>query len=417
MLFCLEFRIIGDGFTRYEMLIALWNDHHLTADKYSLFQPLLATPFYLLGNWLGSPEVLIHRFNLIVFVAMLILLYVKLRKTQDRSLLLDWFLIMACCSMFPHHLRGFFPEMLTTACAVLGLALIVCGSARSGIFLLACAGINTPAWIVPITFVSLLLAYDEKKLLYLVTPLISLVAVMFESWLRRGHPLSSGYEGDHGFQTVLPYSGRAGFSYPLILGVLAILFSFGKGLIFFVPGLVLAPTASVESPILRRLQKLFLLFVIGLILVYSKWWAWYGGWYWGPRFFLMACVPASLALACYLHDQRASLAMNIATLLILLFSTWIAIDGATWAQDDLIKVGAAHKYVNEYLVWYTPEFSPLWYPIIEHRALRAGEFALAGGFLLICAWLATPTVLRVMSQLKIALHRSRRGGDQRTIGG
>ena len=33
--------------------------------------------------------------------------------------------------------------------------------------------------------------------------------------------------------TILTYSGRPGFSYPLFFGVLSVLFSFGKGLVCF----------------------------------------------------------------------------------------------------------------------------------------------------------------------------------------
>src|SRR4029078_4990998 len=38
-------------------------------------------------------------------------------------------------------------------------------------------------------------------------------------------------------------------------------------------------------------------FLAGLILVYARWWAWYGGWGWGPRFLLYAGVPSALGLA------------------------------------------------------------------------------------------------------------------------
>jgi hypothetical protein len=62
---------------------------------------------------------------------------------------------------------------------------------------------------------------------------------MAEAWLRRGSPFVSGYAANHGDRTILPYSGRAGFSYPLLLGIASILFSFGRGLVFFSPGLVL----------------------------------------------------------------------------------------------------------------------------------------------------------------------------------
>ena len=37
-----------------------------------------------------------------------------------------------------------------------------------------------------------------------------------------------------------------------------------------------------------------------------KWWAWPGGWFWGPRFLLYASIPASVALRDPLSDEDAS---------------------------------------------------------------------------------------------------------------
>src|SRR5205085_1593251 len=123
--------------------------------------------------------------------------------------------------------------------------------------------------------------------------------VLGESWLRRGSPFDTGYGGDHGIQTVLPYSGRPGFSYPFLLGVVSILFSFGRGLMFFTPGLLLWLDARTRDALVRHRRTVvpMLLAVAGLVLVYAKWWAWYGGISWGPRFFVFAAIPASLFVA------------------------------------------------------------------------------------------------------------------------
>ena len=95
------------------------------------------------------------------------------------------------------------------------------------------------------------------------------------------------------FKTFMPYSGRNGFSYPFVLGLVSILFSFGRGLVFFMPGLLLWLGERTRRRVPgRQWVVLQLLFVAGLVLVYSKWWAWYGGDAWGPRFFVAAAVPA-----------------------------------------------------------------------------------------------------------------------------
>ena len=61
--------------------------------------------------------------------------------------------------------------------------------------------------------------------------------VLLENAVQHGNPLEGGYANDAGRRTALPYSGLPGFSYPLFFGVLSVLFSFGRGLVFFAPGL------------------------------------------------------------------------------------------------------------------------------------------------------------------------------------
>src|SRR5262249_62404931 len=121
---------------------------------------------------------------------------------------------------------------------------------------------------------------------------------------RRGSPFTTGYEGDHGIPTLMPYSGRPGFSYPFVLGVLSILFAFGRGLLFFTPGILFWFDERTRQRVpARAAVVLQLLFVAGLVLVYAKWWAWYGGGPWGPRYFVVAAAPASLLRAVRLRSR------------------------------------------------------------------------------------------------------------------
>jgi len=309
-------------------------------------------------------------------------------------------------SMFLHHLRMFFTEVFSTASVVIGLAGIVTNTPVAGALAMSIGVINSPAMIVPLTLIVLKMAWDDRKFWYFLMPIASLVGICVEAWVRRGSPFLTGYEGDRGYETQLPYSGLPGFSYPFILGVLSILFSFGKGLFFFVPGLVLCPKTiertSVRGP-LRRLQELLLLFVAGMILVYAKWWAWYGGWYWGPRFFLLACVPASLALAIHLRDFGDRLAKKVFVLSQLILSVWVAIDGAIFGQDGLEKIGVANNFALESFVWYVPEFSPLWYPLIQHRRLGLQDLIVIAYVIAVTAWVATPMIRGLAERLSVRI--------------
>ena len=205
-------------------------------------------------------------------------------------------------------------------------------------------------------------------------PLLAVAAgaalVMAEAWLRRGSPFTSGLEGNRGVTTIMPYSGRPGFSYPFLLGVASILFSFGRGLLFFTPGLFLAlgPRTRRLVPA-KRVATLQVAFVAGLVIVYAKWWAWYGGLGWGPRYFIFAAVPASLFLATRLHAEDDTIGGHAITLLVLTLSCWV---GFTAALGDLQRQTfcAAQNYQSEALCWYTPGYSGLWWPVLHHTLPR-----------------------------------------------
>src|SRR5262249_54129415 len=158
-------------------------------------------------------------------------------------------------------------------------------------------------------------------------------------------------------------------------GVLSILFSFGKGLVFYAPGLVfwIRKRTPHVNDVAFRTYVLWMGFLVGLILVYAKWWAWYGGWFWGPRFFLFASLPASLAIAVALAGRRdASLGRLMALFVVLSLSVWVAIEGASF-EPTAPAVCFDRNF--EPLCWYVPEFSPLWRPFVEFRRPAINQIA------------------------------------------
>jgi hypothetical protein len=195
----------------------------------------------------------------------------------------------------------------------------------------------------------------------------------------------------------MPYSGMPGFTYPFVLGVLSCFFSFGKGLLFFAPGLFLS-ARTIEAGPLRRLHGLLLLFVAGMIAFYAKWSGWYGGWFWGPRYFLLASVPASLAVALCLRERDSSAVKQSLVLGVLLLSAWVGIDGAVFGLDGLSGIGTSNNYALESLTWYVPEFSPLWFPFIEHRHLAPRDLIVVGYSTIVTAWFVFPLVRRLASR-------------------
>jgi hypothetical protein len=152
--------------------------------------------------------------------------------------------------------------------------------------------------------------------------------IFMENWVRRGNPLASKYE--------------PGFTFPVLFGVLSLLFSFGKGVLWFAPSLLLPVRRLLLADRQRagvQMYEIYLLwmaFLAGLILVYGHWYDWSGDWFWGPRFLLFASIPAAFALAVWLSARDATWVARIITLLLLAFSVWVGVNGAVYDQAPLL---------------------------------------------------------------------------------
>ena len=363
----------GDGAIRFHGLTELIQQHTWSDMPYSYVGPLFSIPFWYIGRHFKDIEGWIEQYNLFLFASCLLIIYLLLRKRVNHSLLRKFFLILIAASMFAYHLTTYYGEVFTAILVGVGTIAAVTNRTNGGRFsgwvAIILGVVNIPASLVGLGLIILKQVFDNKRLRYILVGVIAAASIMAEAWLRRGGPFVSGYETAKSFSTVMPFSGKPGFSYPFWFGLLSILFSFGKGLLFFAPGLLLPVRKT-----LRMLQQewgidlykvylVWLFFLVGLILVYSRWWAWYGGWFWGPRFFLFASIPASFALAVRLHKRDASLLVNLLTAGVLCLSVWVGIDGAIFNQIQLSTCSSNH-YQLEMLCQYTPDFSALWHPFI-----------------------------------------------------
>jgi hypothetical protein len=373
MLQCLPFQIQDDGFVRFQTISELLEHGKLSDMRYSIVGPLFSTPLWFLGKLYQTPEWWLARYNFILFVIGLLIIYMLLKDRVERGLIRKFFIILIAGSMFANHLSTYYGEVFTAMLVGVGIMAAVIGPRLGGWIAVVLGVINTPSTIIGLGFVVIRQIVAHKRLRYMLAIVVAVGLIGAENFIRRGNPLNAGYENDFGFVTVMPYSGKPGFSYPIFLGLLSILFSFGKGLLFFAPGLLL----PVRSRLLRQERKLdlysvyilWITFLIGLILTYAHWWAWYGGLFWGPRFFLFASIPASFALATRLQYRDNSLIANLFVLLVLALSVWVGIDGAVFDQQTL-GICTAHYYSLEFLCHYVPEFSVLWRPFVVAEPLN-----------------------------------------------
>ncbi len=406
--FLLYHGIWGDGTRRFVAISRLMENGTILADKYSMIGPLFSVPLWLLGQVIETSSWWSARYNVVVFAIGLLATYLILRNRVDRSLVRKFLLLLVVASMFPGHVQGYYGEVFTAVCVGVGILAAVFGPSLIGWGAVALGVANSPATIVGLAGVVLKRTWDTRRLRSLLPVVVAAGLIAAEAWIRHGSPFKSGYE--------------AGFTFPFFFGLISILFSFGKGLVFYAPGLLLPIKSRVLTLAQGKPQDLFhaytlwIAFLVGLVLVYANWYDWSGSWYWGPRFFLFASIPASFALAVCLHRRDSTLPANLLTLLVLCLSFWVGVDGALFGQGTL-DACSINNYAQDYLCYYHPAYSALWRPFVVmaqvnwhlHAFLAAEQVGTrlllyATYCLTVFVYLAAPLVGTVTGQVATKAH-------------
>jgi hypothetical protein len=376
--FCLPFQIIGDGYVRYQFMKTLFEQHQITYMSYPIVGPLFSLPLWWLSTLFQKPVIMIEHYNFIIYMLFLLGWFFLLRTRFDRKFLLTTALILTFGSMFPGHLIHYYGEVFSAICLTLGTTGLALKKPWMGWCFLIFAVLNTQALIIPFGLIVVYTVWETKKFRYLFLVPLCAVLMLGEAYLRTGD-LVTGFQfylsQNHGNQTVLPYSGRIGYSYPFIFGALSVLFSFGKGLVFFCPGLFVIGLVwkSISDPLEQKLLIQWGLIVIGLILAYSSWWAWYGGDFWGPRFFLFASIPASWIIARFIHSKPQNFIKSVLVIVLVIWSLWIGLNGVVFQQNALINLCFSGDYQQEFLCWYVPELSVLFHPFVMRAPFKLND--------------------------------------------
>jgi hypothetical protein len=404
LFFVLPHDVEGDGRTRLDALQSWLGGNGIPNTKYPLIGSIPAIPLILLGHLVGSPEWWVSRYNVIVYAAGLGYIYRLLRGRVAGDVLAAFLLLLGTTAMLPNSLTDFGAETFTVMAASTGLAAWSVGRWKTATVLLGLGVANAPATFVGLALAMAWWAWRQKRVRALAPVVLSAGLWIFENAVRHKSPFSTGYEGDHGFRTLLPYSGLPGFSYPTFFGVVSLLISFGKGILFFAPGLVLAFGRGLEAlKSVRDILVTWVLYLAGLALVYGSWWAWYGGFTWGPRFLVFASLPATLLLAGQLRCPPRSLLALTAVLAAFLLSVWVGIDGMVFTRVGQ-DVCQANHYAVESLCWYVPEFSVLWTPFVHHAAISWRDAILIAYAAGVSTYLAYP----LLSEWALTLNRDAR---------
>jgi len=350
--------IDGDGAARYSDLLHLAKFER-PVDKFSSIQLFMSFPLFYLGDLFGASQAFVAYFNFSVFLLLCGAVWFLVSKD-----LRFWVvLLLLVASMFPHHLRYYYGEVLSVSLISVGLLSLLKGKQTWAVVLLGLGGAQVPATMPALALVLCYLSFRKRKISYLFYLILPVLLMAADNWFKYHTVFPSAYlhAGERAEKTLMPYSGLPGFSYPFVFGLLAILFSFGKGLVFFASALFVRHKIQAQNEKdgdFIELIDTLLVFTLGLVLTYSKWYGWYGGAFWGPRFFLFASIPAAMILAYAFTRMQLSWSLKLLFAAILLLSGWVCVQGYLYGNDHLAICGQ-NKSQLELLCWYVPEFSPV----------------------------------------------------------
>ncbi len=334
--------ISGDGGKRWDALRTIMEDGKLTADPYSLAQPIFSIPLYIAGDlWfrvatkmksgdleyrkkrLERIEKIVRRYNKILVFFLCAIFFLSLKKvfsfTELESMYSTFFLLFG--SMIIPHAKDYYGEITWTLMSFLCiyyLSFLLYERKRVSkkCFLFFFLSTSCAVWLNPLLsfvftflFIGIILwdffcnkNFTLKNFLtgFLFNRILILggFAIIFglsitfaENFLRRGNFLQYGYTAMVGLK-----SGELGGLFPgsFLKGMLGHLFSPARGIIFFAPSFFIGFYLIFRKSEINKQGIYFIVcaltFSLLLMLGYSKSIEWFGGWSWGPRYLLPISV-------------------------------------------------------------------------------------------------------------------------------
>jgi hypothetical protein len=165
----------GDGAARYSDLLHLVKFDR-PVDKFSSIQMLLSLPLYYLGDVFGASQAFVAYFNFCVFLVLCGAIWCLVSKD-----LRFWVvLLLLVASMFPHHLRYYYGEVLSVSLIAAGLLSLLKGKQVWAVVLLGLGGAQVPATMPALALVLCYLAIRKRKIsyvFYLILPVLLMAAL------------------------------------------------------------------------------------------------------------------------------------------------------------------------------------------------------------------------------------------------
>jgi len=359
----------SDDETRRQAVLAL-ADGHWFHMKYSMVMPLLAIIPYRLADLVGRGAYVLQHFDLLVWVPWSLLVAHRLERLRGTRFAVG-VVALSSVSMFAAYVTAFNAEALSLMLVSAGLLLLADqGGWRgraAGVALASLGAAIIPVQVAGLGVLGLVLLVRRRNPWVLSAALLAAAMAVIDVAITDHHLGFSKYGLEVKNFEVLPWGSVANFGYPFVFGLLGILFSFGRGLVWYMPSLFLRNERR-DDPVAQWRWWLTVL-VLVMVPIYAKWWSWYGGVSFGPRFFLLGVVPAAVALCDRLQSSKGlrSWAVGVAAAA---FTGWIAIAGAVhYLTPKAVKRCTSDDYLLEPLCWHTPEYSSLFSPLWDGRSL------------------------------------------------
>ncbi|MBZ0315760.1 MAG: hypothetical protein K8L91_05015 [Anaerolineae bacterium] len=336
-----------------------------TYSKYDPGLPLLSAPMVLAADELGKATQS-NRYALAAIAVQLIpaaamsislagVFYIASRLCSlPRSLLVTF--AGGFCTLTWPYARLYFGEAVLAGCLTLAVAPLIHQISTRSILLsswaIGFAILTRASAIIYLPALAYLIWQNTPRRrlhlsLFGFGPLLAIIALAIHNYLRFHDLMATGYEGES-FR-LLPVDGIVG-----------LLFSPGKSIFLYSPPLILS---LILWPKLRRKNPPLawaLIIIAGTALIfYGAWWAWHGGWVWGPRFLVplvpLWCLPLGMLPR---HRIWASLMLVMCVLGVI-----VQILGAfTYVTPHYAKVFGDNNPDDETryaMVHYSPAHSPL----------------------------------------------------------
>ncbi len=229
---------------------------------------------------------------------------------------------------------------------------------------------------------------------YILFSLPGLVVIGALNWVRFESVFASGYHT----------AFDKGFSVPLLKGVVYNLFSPYRSIFLYAPPVMVFFFGIAHfAKKFRAHLVLIALIVVYMFVLYSRWWAWHGGWCWGPRFYLpivpLVMLPGivRIQLAGTRALSWAAVALGIVGFAVQLGAVLV---NYTMAYDYWIKVGKLDWSERDIYL-----FSPItthWKAVLSNSPLQYDLWLIQGAR---DAWPASVVVIAALALAAVLIGR------------